>query len=65
MSPLKLSLIGPGDDSEEVVELHDDELMNQLRQVVDASPDLTMTEALRQGIQHVVDRGPVGGPSAG
>lgn len=65
MSPLKLSLIGPGDDSEEVVELHDDELMNQLRQVVDASPDLTMTEALRQGIQHVVDRGPVGGPAAG
>ena len=41
------------------------ELMNQLRQVVDASPDLTMTEALRQGIQHVVDRGPVGGPAAG
>ena len=59
MSPFKLSLINPGnDDPDETVEL-DDELVGQLKQTVDADPDLTLEKALRQGIQHVVDRGPM------
>ena len=50
MSPFKLSLINPGnDDPDETVEL-DDDLVGKLKQVVDADPDLTMAEALRQGI---------------
>jgi hypothetical protein len=57
MSPIKFSLRGPGDDREETVELDDDDLVGQLREVVDATPDLTMTEAVRQGIKHVVDTG--------
>jgi hypothetical protein len=57
MSPIKFSLHGPGDDREETVELDDDDLLGQLREVVDATPDLTMTEAVRQGIKHVVDTG--------
>jgi hypothetical protein len=61
MSPFKLSLINPAnDDPDETVEL-DDELVGRLREVVDASPDLTMAEALRRGVQHVVDNGPSGG----
>ena len=59
MSPFKLSLINPGnDDPDETVEL-DDELVDQLKQTVDADPDLTLEKALRQGIQHVVDNGPM------
>ncbi|MET0765148.1 MAG: hypothetical protein ABWY29_09800 [Blastococcus sp.] len=54
---MKLSLYQPGNDPEETVEL-DDELVVRLREVVDASPDLTLAEALRQGVQHVVDKGP-------
>jgi hypothetical protein len=56
MSPIKLSLTGPGDDDQvvETVEL-DDDLVGKLRETVDADPDLTLSEALRQGIQHVVD----------
>jgi hypothetical protein len=66
MSPLKLSLFNRGDDEEETVELDDDALVGQLRDVVNANPDLTMEEALRRGIQHVVDNGaPTGGTSAG
>jgi hypothetical protein len=66
MSPLKLSLFNRGDDAEETVELDDDNLVAQLREVVNSSPDLTMEEALRRGIQHVVDSGPsTGGTSAG
>ena len=42
----------------ETVEL-DDELIGKLRETVDAVPDLTMAEALRRGIQHVVDNPPV------
>ncbi len=57
MSPLKLSLFNRNDEPEETVEL-DDELIAQLRSVVDAHPELTMQEALRQGIQHIVDNGP-------
>ena len=52
---MKLSLFNSDDDREELVEL-DDELAGKLRQVVDETPDLTMAEALRQGVQHVVDR---------
>ena len=52
---MKLSLFNSDDDREEMVEL-DDELAGKLRQVVDATPDLTMADALRQGVQHVVDR---------
>ena len=59
MSPFKLSLVNPGnDDPDETVEL-DDELVGQLKQTVDADPDLTLEKALRQGIQHVVDKGPM------
>jgi hypothetical protein len=59
MSPFKLSLINPGnDDPDETVEL-DDELVGQLKQTVDADPDLTLEKALRQGIQHIVDKGPM------
>jgi len=59
MSPFKLSLINPGnDDPDETVEL-DDELVGQLKQTVDADPDLTLEKALRQGIQHVVEQGPM------
>lgn len=58
MSPFKLSLINPGnDDPDETVDL-DDELVGKLQQVVDANPDLTMAEALRQGIAHVAENGP-------
>ena len=51
---MKLSLFNSDDDREEMVEL-DDELSGKLRQVVDETPDLTMAEALRQGVQHVVE----------
>jgi hypothetical protein len=52
---MKLSLFNSDDDREDMVEL-DDELAGKLRQVVDETPDLTMADALRQGVQHVVDR---------
>ena len=56
MSPMKLSLINPdNDDPDETVEL-DDQLAGDLRRVVDETPDLTMADALREGVQHVVDR---------
>jgi hypothetical protein len=58
MSPFKLSLINPGnDDPDETVDL-DDELVGKLKEVVDANPDLTMAEALRQGVAHVAEHGP-------
>jgi hypothetical protein len=58
MSPFKLSLINPGnDDPDETVEL-DDELVGKLKKVVDAHPDLSMAEALRQGVAHVAEHGP-------
>jgi hypothetical protein len=62
MSPMKFSLRGSGDDDrEETVELDDDALVGQLREVVDATPDLTLADALREGIQHVVDNRQPGG----
>jgi hypothetical protein len=62
MSPVKLSLFNRGEDpEEETVELDDDDLVTRFRDTVNASPDLTMQEALRQGMQHVVDKGPTGG----
>jgi hypothetical protein len=36
----------------------DDELAGKLQQVVDAHPDLTMGEALKQGVAHVAENGP-------
>jgi len=63
MSPFKLSLINPdNDDPDESVEL-DDATVGKLKQVVDAHPDLTMAEALRQGIVHVAENGPTSGGS--
>jgi hypothetical protein len=60
MSPIKLSLIGTADDDiNETVEL-DDELVAKLRKVVDDNPDLTLADALRQGIIHVAENGPTG-----
>jgi hypothetical protein len=54
MSPFKLSLINPdNDDPDETIEL-DDDVVNELKQVVDATPDLTLGDALREGVQHVV-----------
>jgi predicted transcriptional regulator len=58
MSPLKLSLINPDNDDPDVTVDLDDELAGKLQQVVDSDPDLTMGEALRQGIAHVAERGP-------
>ena len=58
MAPMKLSLFGSGSEEEETVQLDDDDLVGQLRKTVDAHPDLTLEEALRQGIQHVVEHGP-------
>jgi hypothetical protein len=61
MSPVKLSLFNSdNDDPDETVEL-DDQLAGDLRSVVDATPDLTMADALREGIQHVVDKRKPGG----
>ena len=58
MSPMKLSLIGTADDDiNETVEL-DDELVAKLKKVVDDNPDLTLADALRQGIIHVAENGP-------
>jgi hypothetical protein len=59
---MKLSLFNSDDDREEMVEL-DDELSGKLRQVVDETPDLTMADALRQGVEHVVERRSAGGTS--
>jgi hypothetical protein len=53
--PIKLSLYGPEDGAEEHVEL-DDELAGKLRTTVDAHPDLTMADVIRQGIEHVVEQ---------
>ena len=57
---MKLSLFNSDDDREEMVEL-DDELSGKLRQVVDETPDPTMADALRQGVEHVVQRRSAGG----
>ena len=63
MSPYKLSLFNPGDDDDrDEIELAD-ELVGRLRERVDADPDLTLGEALRQGIQRVIDTPP--GPGLG
>ena len=60
MSPMKLSLIGTADDDvNETVEL-DDELVAKLKKVVDDNPDLTLADALRQGVIHVAENGPTG-----
>jgi hypothetical protein len=60
MSPYKLSLIGPNDDGDrDDIEL-DDELVAKLKRVVDENPDLTLADALRQGIIHVAENGPTG-----
>jgi hypothetical protein len=60
MSPFKLSLINlENDDPDETVEL-DDELVAKLKSIVDANPDLTLADALRQGIIHVAENGPTG-----
>jgi hypothetical protein len=58
MSPLKLSLINPDNDDPDVTVELDDELSGKLQQVVDANPDLTMSEALRQGVAHIAENGP-------
>ncbi len=60
MPVIKLSLFSQGDEPDETIEL-DEGLVGQLRATVDAQPDLTLAEALRRGIQHVVDSGPLGG----
>ena len=60
MPVIKLSLFNQADEPDETVEL-DESLVQQLKATVDAQPDLTMAEAFRRGIQHVVDNGPLGG----
>jgi hypothetical protein len=60
MSPIKLSLFNRDDDAEESVEI-DDELVDEVRQVVADTPDLTLEGALREGLQHVVAKRRPGG----
>lgn len=61
MSPYKLSLFKDDDDDDrDEIEL-DDELVGQLRETVDATPDLTMEQAVREGLKHVVERRRPGG----
>lgn len=62
MPVIKLSIVGQGGDAVETFEL-EDALVKKLRDTVDAQPDLTMDEAFRRGIQHIVDSGPLGGES--
>jgi hypothetical protein len=54
MPPMKLSLF-TSEDTEETVELPES-LADSLRDVVDATPELTFEDALRQGIEHVVQK---------
>ena len=56
MSPLKLSLFNRGDEPDEEIELDDDDLVTRFKSTVDATPDLSMQDALREGLQHVVDK---------
>ena len=65
MSPIKFSLRGPGDDREETVELDDDDSWVSSARSSTPPPDLTMTEAVRQGIKHVVDTGRSGADGLG
>ncbi|TFV63863.1 UNVERIFIED_ORG: hypothetical protein E4P37_13825 [Bacillus sp. AZ43] len=60
MSPVKFSLYNRDDDAEETVEI-DDQLADDLRQVVADTPDLTLEGALREGLQHVVQKRRPGG----
>jgi hypothetical protein len=60
MPVIKLSLFNQAGEPDETVEL-DEALAEQFKATVDAQPDLTMAEAFRRGIQHVVDNGPLGG----
>ena len=60
MPVIKLSLFNDAGEPDETVEL-DEALAEQFKATVDAQPDLTMAEAFRRGIQHVVDNGPLGG----
>ena len=56
--PFKLSLVNLGNDEpDEAVDL-DDDARRAAPGAVDADPDLTIAEALRRGMQHVVDNGP-------
>ena len=57
--PFKLSLVNLGNnETVEAVDL-DDALVESLRGAVDADPDLTIAEALRRGVQHIADNGPM------
>ena len=60
MSPMKLSLFNRDDDAEETVEI-DDRLADDLKQVVADTPDLTLEQALREGLEHVVAKRKRGG----
>ena len=57
MPPIKLSIANPGADHDDEIEL-DESLVARLRQTVDATPDLTLADAFRRGIEHVVDSSP-------
>ncbi len=56
MSPLKLSLFNRDDEPDEEIELDDDDLVREFKSTVDATPDLTMQDALREGLRHVVEK---------
>ena len=60
MSPVKFSLFNRDDDAEETVEI-DDQLADDLQKVVADTPDLTLEDALREGLQHVVAKRRPGG----
>ena len=64
MPPIKLSLMKPGGDEPDTVHL-DEDLVTRFREVVDRDPDLTLEEALRQGLQHVIDTHGAGGGGRG
>ena len=54
MPPMKLSLFN-SEGREETVELPES-VADSLRDVLDATPELTFEDALRQGIEHVVQK---------
>ena len=60
MPVIKLSLFNDAGEPDETVEL-EEALAEQFKATVDAQPDLSLQEAFRRGIQHVVDHGPLGG----
>jgi hypothetical protein len=60
MPVIKLSTVGQGGPSLDEVFDVDDDLFGRLLETVEKQDDLTMPEAFKRGMQHVVDQGPLG-----